>query len=58
MDLKQTRTAMATSGAKKKYFFYSLYFIKHIFTLVTLYVSVFAKITLTPDSLSERNNGC
>ena len=33
------------------------YFTKHIFTLVTLYVSIFAEIPLTPASPSERNDG-
>ena len=36
--------------------FLSLYFIKCIFTLVTVYVSIFAEITLTPAS-PGRNDG-
>ena len=34
------------------------YFIEHIFTLVTVYVSIFTEIPLTPASPSERNDGC
>ena len=32
-------------------------FTKHILTLVTLYVSIFAEILLTPASPPERNDG-
>ena len=34
-----------------------VYFMKHIFTLVTLFVSIFAEIPLTPASLSEQYDG-
>ena len=54
-DLKQTRTATPTSGGKKNVSPESSY--KHIFTLVTLYVSIFGKIPLTPAFPSERNDG-
>ena len=46
----------ANVGRQEKYFFKSSYFIKHIFILVTLNVSVFTEISLTPASHPEQND--
>ena len=43
-ELKQTRTHDTNVGGKKKYFFVTSYFAKHIFTLVTVYVSLSLKL--------------
>ena len=56
-ELKHTRTATPASGGKKNIYSWSSYFTKYIFTLVALYVSIFAEIPLTPASPPERNDG-
>ena len=56
-ELKANKDGNANIEMQEKYFFLILVFHKHIFTLVTLYVSIFAEIPLTPVSPPERNDG-
>ena len=55
-DRKQRRTATPTSEARKIFLRNPRILLS--FTLVTLYVSIFAEIPLTPASPSERNDRC